>query len=186
MFKRGEMTFKRKPKQAGKYKGRSAGWPAPLPGATHVGTARIRESHAIVMRGNVEPESLARLAALAKAHASGPLVAAETSRGKYGNRKCEADGITFDSQKERERYHDLKRFERIGKISNLRLQVRYEIAPAVRLDGRKRPARYYVADFVYEEDGAEVVEDSKGYRTPEYRLKRHLMKACHGIEIREV
>lgn len=119
--------------------------------------------------------------------APGALVAAESvARSKYGNRKCEADGITFDSVRERSRYYDLKRWESAGIISNLRLQVRYEIAPAVVLDGKTRPQRFYVADFTYERDGREVVEDSKGYRTPEYRLKRHLVMARHGIEIQEV
>ena len=30
-----------------------------------------------------------------------------------------------------------------------------------------------------------VVEDAKGMRTREYQIKRKLMKAIHGIEIRE-
>jgi hypothetical protein len=31
----------------------------------------------------------------------------------------------------------------------------------------------------------DIVEDSKGVRTPVYKLKKKLMLACHGIEIRE-
>jgi hypothetical protein len=44
----------------------------------------------------------------------------------------------------------------------------------------------YVADFRYEEGGATVVEDAKGFKTAAYKLKKKLMKAIHNIEIREV
>jgi len=43
----------------------------------------------------------------------------------------------------------------------------------------------YRADFAYDENGARVVEDAKGVRTPAYRLKAKLMKAVFNIEIRE-
>ena len=57
------------------------------------------------------------------------------------------------------------------------------------LDGKAKPAVRYVADFVYQEQGAQVVEDVKSVVTrkhPVYRLKKHLMKHVHGIEVREV
>ena len=47
----------------------------------------------------------------------------------------------------------------------------------------------YVADFVYQEKGQLVVEDVKSKMTrnlPVYRLKKHLMKSVHGLEIREI
>ena len=63
----------------------------------------------------------------------------------------------------------------------------FELAQAVVLDGRKRPPLRYVADFVYRDSaGQMVVEDVKGVRTQGYRIKRHLMLAVHGIEVREV
>ena len=43
----------------------------------------------------------------------------------------------------------------------------------------------YVADFVYIEDGKEVVEDSKGKKTREYQIKKKLMLWRYGIEIKE-
>ena len=104
---------------------------------------------------------------------------------KYGNKKTEVDGITFDSQAEARRYKALKLLERAGEIQALELQPVYEIVPSVTLYGRKRPAVKYKADFRYIEKGETVVEDVKGMRTPVYNLKRHLMKAVHGIEIRE-
>lgn len=108
------------------------------------------------------------------------------AKAKYKNVKTEQDGIKFDSKREATWFHRLSLRERAGEISNLRRQVAYEIAPAVMLDGRKRPARKYVADFVYVENGAEVVADAKGFRTEMYRFKRHLMRAVHGIEIKEL
>jgi len=46
----------------------------------------------------------------------------------------------------------------------------------------------YVADFGYIENGAVVIEDVKSKITkglPVYRLKKKLMKALYGIDIRE-
>ena len=64
-------------------------------------------------------------------------------------------------------------------ISELERQVTYPLAVNDILICK------YVADFRYVENRVVVVEDSKGVRTPEYRLKRKLMKAIHGIDIRE-
>jgi hypothetical protein len=48
-------------------------------------------------------------------------------------------------------------------------------------------AAYYDADFVYKlPSGEEVVEDAKGCKTREYRLKKKLMLQVHGITIKEV
>ncbi|WP_227430432.1 DUF1064 domain-containing protein [Psychrobacter sp. I-STPA6b] len=105
---------------------------------------------------------------------------------KYKNIKVEIDGVKFDSKKEAKRYQDLKLLERSGGIKNLELQPEFVIADAVVLDGRKRPARKYKADFSYMRDGKLVVEDVKGIKTPMYRLKRHLVKLIHGIEVTEI
>lgn len=43
----------------------------------------------------------------------------------------------------------------------------------------------YEDDFSYKENGVLVVEDAKGMRTPLYRLKKKLMRAALGIEIKE-
>ena len=104
---------------------------------------------------------------------------------KYRNRRVAIDGLIFDSQAEADRWAELQALERSGAISDLRRQVRYELAPAVTVQGRKRPPIRYIADFVYERDGQKFTEDRKGYRTEVYRLKRHLMMAIHGIEILE-
>lgn len=101
---------------------------------------------------------------------------------KYGARKVTApDGQVFDSVKEYHRWGMLRLLERAGRISELKRQVSYELIPKQK--GER--ACSYVADFTYMEDGKLVVEDCKGFRTPEYRLKRKLMLWVHGIRIKE-
>ena len=106
---------------------------------------------------------------------------------KYHSRKVKLDGITFDSQHEANRYAELKMLERAGLISQLRLQVKYAIVePHKREDGTTERAAYYIADFAYFNGDREVVEDAKGFRTPEYILKRKLMLEKYGITVHEV
>lgn len=109
-------------------------------------------------------------------------------RSKYKNKKATVDNIVFDSQKEALRYCELKILEKAAQISQLRTQVVFELAPSVVIQGRKRPPLRYVADFVFLDNGTGkyVVEDAKGYRTEGYRIKRHLLKHIHGIDIVEV
>ena len=106
---------------------------------------------------------------------------------KYGNRKVIRDGIEFDSIKECQRYCELKLMQRAGVISDLQLQVPYELIPTQRIDGKlAEKAVNYVADFVYKQNGQTVVEDTKGMRTRDYIIKRKLMLYVHGIRIVEV
>lgn len=106
-------------------------------------------------------------------------------RSKYRARKTTVDGITFDSRKEADRYLALKGMEEDGLIEDLRRQVRYELVPAFDVDGRHYRPVYYVADFVYMEDGREVVEDVKGMRTDVYKLKSKLFAKRYGMSIKE-
>ncbi len=101
------------------------------------------------------------------------------SRSKYGAKKTVVDGITFDSQAEATRYSVLKVIQAAGLIADLRLQVSYQIT----VNGKK--VCRYVADFVYIENGKEVVEDVKGMKTPVYNLKKKLMEAVFGVVIFE-
>lgn len=107
---------------------------------------------------------------------------------KYRNQRVEIDGMKFDSKAEARRYAELRTLERAGLIRDLKRQVSFELAPGVKLRGQKRasPPLRYVADFIYQEAGALVVEDVKGTITEGYRIKRHLLKAVHGIDIVEV
>lgn len=99
----------------------------------------------------------------------------------------------FDSKREARRYMDLWLMQRSGEIANLRTQVKYPLLPKqVRSDGTKERAIDYVADFVYQQGGETVVEDSKGFRdtsSAAYRvfvMKRKMMLYFHGITVREV
>lgn len=110
---------------------------------------------------------------------------------KYKNILCTVGDEKYRSQKERDRHQELKLLEKAGHIHALIREVPYELAPAVNVQGRKRPPLRYVADFVYMHRNNtgigwhKVVEDCKGVRTEGYRIKRHLLKAVHGIEILE-
>lgn len=98
---------------------------------------------------------------------------------KYNARKTTVDGITFDSKFEAERYSILKIMEKGGLIHSLELQVKFSIS----INDMK--ICDYVADFVYFENEKRIVEDAKGVKTPEYKLKKKLMKAVLGIDILE-
>lgn len=106
-------------------------------------------------------------------------------RSKYHAKKTVVDGITFDSKREADRYLVLKSMEEDGDIEDLRRQVRYELIPAFDVDGRRYRPVYYVADFVYVEDGKEVVEDVKGMITDVYKLKSKLFARRYGKAIKE-
>ena len=117
---------------------------------------------------------------------------------KYNNQKVTVDGETFDSKKEARRYVELLLLEKAGVISNLQRQVKFVLIPAQREPDTVGPRGgikkgktiekecCYIADFVYQEKGSMVVEDTKGFRTTDYKIKRKLMLCIHGIQIREI
>ena len=105
-----------------------------------------------------------------------------TSNNKYFAKKTVAMGLKFDSRWEAERWGQLKAMERAGVVTELERQVKYELS----INDVKICS--YVADFRYlqqEEDGFSrlIVEDAKGVLTPEFKLKKKMMKAIHGIDI---
>ena len=106
---------------------------------------------------------------------------------KYKNKKDFVDGHTFDSKKEAKRYYELRLLEKAGKITNLRMQVKFVLIPSQKIDGKvvERECAYK-ADFVYQENGQTVVEDTKGFRTRDYIIKRKMMLYIHGIRIKEI
>ena len=86
------------------------------------------------------------------------------------------------SKREAMRAHDLALLQRIGEISDLEEQVKYELIP--KQQGER--AVTYTADFRYrDKQGSLVVEDSKGMKTQQYVIRRKLMLWIHGIRIRE-
>lgn len=108
------------------------------------------------------------------------MIAAAAPANKFGARRTVIDGERFDSAAEARRWQVLRALEAGGKLAGLRRQVRY------RLEVAGVHVADYLADFVYRDERGEVVEDVKGVRTAEYRLKRKLMLACHGVSIIEI
>ena len=67
--------------------------------------------------------------------------------------------------------------EKSGEIKSLRQQVRFElIPPAKYTDMPSERGCIYIADFVYFKNDIMFVEDTKGFKTPEYIIKRKLFK----------
>lgn len=105
------------------------------------------------------------------------------SYNKYNNKKATIYGIEFDSQKEATRYCELLILKRAKHISDLQIQVPFELIP--KQDGET--AVKYIADFVYAENGKTIVEDTKGFKTKDYIIKRKLFKFNYpDCEFREV
>ena len=122
---------------------------------------------------------------------------------KFNNKKVVNRFGEFDSIREYNRYLILREMQITGDISTLRRQVKFILIPDQYEEslevfkkgpkkGEKKTGRLlerecsYIADFVYIEGGKTVVEDAKGFRTPEYIIKRKLMLERYGIQIREV
>ena len=107
----------------------------------------------------------------------------EKRKNKFGSEKVVVNNLIFDSKHEYQRWMELKVLEKLGEITELKRQVKYELIP--RQEGER--ACNYLADFVYKDDeGKTVVEDAKGARTKDYIIKRKLMLHKYGIKILEV
>ncbi len=120
-------------------------------------------------------------------------------RNKYKNHKIVIDNIEFDSKREAKRYEILKDLLLKGEITDLEMQKKYILIPAqyepdtigprggIKKGKTIERECAYMADFVYtDKDGNTVVEDTKGFRTADYTIKRKLMLYIHGIRIQEI
>lgn len=95
---------------------------------------------------------------------------------KYHNDKVVADGIRFDSKKERDFYCGLKMLQQSGEVEDIRCQVTYELQPKFKHNGETVRAIKYIADFVVtNSDGSVDVFDVKGFKTKEYLLKKKML-----------
>lgn len=125
-----------------------------------------------------------------------------TKGQKYNNTKVIVNGIKFDSKKESERYIVLCEHERSGNISDLKLQVKFELIPSIKekyiehLKTKDKPKERtlqlpitYTCDFQYIKDGLIVVEDVKSSPKmipQEFVLKEKLLFWKYGIKIKRV
>lgn len=93
------------------------------------------------------------------------------------------------SKKESRRARHLHTLEAAGLITELEEQVPFEVIPR-QCDAAGKVlerACIYKADYVYRDaERVRHVEDAKGMRTPEYRIKRKLMLLVHKIRVEEV
>lgn len=101
---------------------------------------------------------------------------------KYRNRPTNG----YASKREAEAAAGLHILHKLGKITNLREQVKYVLVP--KLEGKIRNERpvTYTADFVYHDKDGEHVIDAKGFKTQQYIIRRKLMKFRFNIEVEEL
>jgi len=104
---------------------------------------------------------------------------ASKKKSKYKNKKLKVNGSWYDSKAEYKREQYLIRQQNAGIICDLVRQVVFSI------DVNKIHVCKYIADWSYfvPSMGVSVIEDFKGLETDTFRLKKKLMKACHGIDI---
>lgn len=100
---------------------------------------------------------------------------------KYHAKKTVVGDKTFDSRKEANRFVELTLMEKAKAIQDLKTQVRFPLIAKSKY-GREI---VYIADFTYYENGNLIVEDTKGYRTDVYKLKKRLLAERYGIVIKE-
>lgn len=106
-------------------------------------------------------------------------------QNKYKNKKTIYDGIKFDSKKEGSYYLKLKLLEEKGIISDLKLQVKFELQPKFQFGNKTIRAINYIADFTYIQDNKLHIVDTKGVRTDVYKLKKKMME-YKGYEVEEI
>ena len=128
----------------------------------------------------------------------------EEKTAKYRNKKVTIEGIEFDSKREGHRYLVLKDAQERGVISNLELQPKFELIPAIREEYIKhlktkdkietrtvQLAITYKADFQYVKDGETIVEDVKASPNmaaldKAFLLKEKMFRYFFGFPIKRV
>lgn len=108
---------------------------------------------------------------------------------KYHNEPVVIDGHRFPSKKEANRYKELLLLQRAGVIYDLKLQVPFELQPSFKhpITGKTIRAINYIADFTYVDTKTSQyhIEDTKGFRTKEYEMKKKMME-YRGYTIEEI
>jgi hypothetical protein len=118
------------------------------------------------------------------------LVGLEAKPNKYHAHKTTIQGMTFDSKKEAGRYLVLNQMSKDGLITDLVCQPSFKFlidGGVLRYTPSNRAVKY-IADFQYTLNGERIVEDVKSPVTaslPAYKLKKALMLAVNGIQIKE-
>jgi hypothetical protein len=110
----------------------------------------------------------------------GSLAQLGRTRSKFGARRCQVDGIWFDSKAEGAHYRRLLLLEAAGLISDLRVHSRWPLV----IGGIEVGA--YESDFDHLQDGTRVIVDVKGKPTDLYLFKRKIFEALYPVKITEV
>lgn len=98
-------------------------------------------------------------------------------KNKYGAKKTQVDGITFDSQKEAKYYEDLKLRVVSGEVVFFLRQTAFDLPGNVK----------YKVDFQeFHSDGTVRFIDVKGMRTSMYILKKKQVENLYPVTIEEV
>lgn len=106
---------------------------------------------------------------------------------KYRNRVCYVKGKRLDSQREGKAYLGLLWQLEKGEITDLQRQVKFELQPHYKMNGKTIRAITYIADFTYyDAEGKFHVIDVKGFRTEVYKIKKKLFEFKYNIEIEEI
>jgi hypothetical protein len=108
---------------------------------------------------------------------------------KYHNTKVKIDGVVFDSKLEGIRYRELKLLEKQGLIKDLVLQPSYTLIPSFKKNSKTYRKASYKADFSYYDNelGKTIIEDTKGFKTDVYKLKKKLFEYNYpNLTIREI
>lgn len=98
-------------------------------------------------------------------------------KSKFRNQPVRTSEGYFASKKELRDWCNLKLRQQAGEIALLQRQVRFKLVHnAIHITD-------YIADAVFFENGKRIVFDSKGHETPEFKLKKKLMKALLNIDV---
>ena len=118
---------------------------------------------------------------------------------KYRAKRTECGaGHSHPSAMEARRCGELHLLQRAGEIKNLKFATKFPFKIIDKVTGEEKLMFTYVCDFEYHEPDYThstnkrdyvlwnlVIEDVKGAKTRLYTLKKKIMKAHYGIEIRE-
>lgn len=92
---------------------------------------------------------------------------------KYRAKPVYSGNVRFDSTIEYKRYLDLVLMQENGMVTNLERQVTLDLVVNGHQIGKVRP------DFRYVLEGKTIVEDVKGFVTPDWRVRWKLAQALY-------
>lgn len=100
---------------------------------------------------------------------------------KYNSKGVRINGKFFHSAREGRRYQQLLVLQSIGHIRDLETQVPLTVF----INGIKITTLRLDFRYTRVSDGKVIHDECKGFRTPEYILKKKMVEAYFGIEILE-